>query len=296
VTKAAAASDGLPPLREVIRRHGLTARKSLGQNFLLDLNLAGRIARAAGPLSGVTVFEVGPGPGGLTRALLALDAARVVAVERDDRAIAALQEIAAHYPGRLDVVAADALAFDPRSRLPHGPVRIVANLPYNIATALLVSWLLVEPWPPWYDGAILMFQREVAERIVAEPHSKSYGRLSVLAQWRCETRILFDVNASAFVPPPSVKSSLVRLIPRPVPSACDRALLERVTQAAFGQRRKMLRQSLRALGADVAALLAAANLDATARAEDLSVTDFVVLARALAATPPLGHDARSDAD
>ena len=272
------------------------AKKSLGQNFLLDLNLAGRIARAAGPLSGVTVFEVGPGPGGLTRALLALGAARVVAVERDDRAIAALQEIAAHYPGRLDIVAADALTFDPRSRLPHGPVRIVANLPYNIATALLVSWLTVEPWPPWYDSAVLMFQREVAERIVAEPHSKAYGRLSVLAQWRCEARILFDVNASAFVPPPSVKSSLVRLVPRPAPLPCDRALLERVTQAAFGQRRKMLRQSLRSLGGDVAALLAAANLDATARAEDLSVADFVALARALAASRQLGHDARSDAD
>jgi 16S rRNA (adenine1518-N6/adenine1519-N6)-dimethyltransferase len=296
VTEVVAASDGLPPLREVIRRHGLTARKSLGQNFLLDLNLAGRIARAAGPLSGVTVFEVGPGPGGLTRALLALDPARVVAVERDDRAIAALQEVAAHYPGRLHVVAADALTFDPRTQLPHGPVRIVANLPYNIATALLVSWLCVEPWPPWYDGAILMFQREVAERIVAEPHSKSYGRLSVLAQWRCETRILFDVNASAFVPPPSVKSSLVRLVPRAAPLACDRTFLERVTQAAFGQRRKMLRQSLRSLGVDVAALLAATNLDATARAENLSVADFVALARALAASRQLGHDAHSDAD
>jgi len=296
VTEAAAAADGLPPLREVIRRHGLTARKSLGQNFLLDLNLTARIARAGGPLSGVTVFEVGPGPGGLTRALLALDAARVIAVERDNRAIAALQEVAAHYPGRVDVVAADALTFDPRPRLPHGPVRIVANLPYNIATALLVSWLSVEPWPPWYDSAILMFQREVAERIVAEPHSKSYGRLSVLAQWRCETQILFDVNASAFVPPPSVKSSLVRFVPRAAPMLCDRTLLERVTQAAFGQRRKMLRQSLRSLGADVAALLAAANLDATARAENLSVADFVALARALAASQPLGHDARSDAD
>jgi len=296
VTESSAASDGLPPLREVIRRHGLMAKKSLGQNFLLDLNLAGRIGRAAGPLNGVTVFEVGPGPGGLTRALLALGAARVVAVERDDRAIAALREIAAHYPGRLDVLAADALTFDPRSRLPHGPVRIVANLPYNIATALLVSWLSVEPWPPWYDGAVLMFQREVAERIVAAPHSKAYGRLSVLAQWRCETRILFDVNASAFVPPPSVKSSLIRLVPRTAPLACDRALLERVTQAAFGQRRKMLRQSLRSLGADVAALLAAANLDPTARAEDLSVVDFVTLSRALAASRQLGHDARSDTD
>ncbi len=296
MTEATAASDGLPPLREVIRRHGLMAKKSLGQNFLLDLNLAGRIARAAGPLGGVTVFEVGPGPGGLTRALLALDAARVVAVERDDRAIAALQEVAAHYPGRLDVVAADALRFDPRSRLPHGPVRIVANLPYNIATALLVSWLTVEPWPPWYDSAVLMFQREVAERIVADPHSKAYGRLSVLAQWRCEARILFDVNASAFVPPPSVKSSLVRLVPRAAPLACDRTLLERVTQAAFGQRRKMLRQSLRSLGGDVAALLAATNLDATARAENLTVADFVALARALAAGRQPGHDARADAD
>jgi len=296
VTETAAASDGLPPMREVIRRHGLTAKKSLGQNFLLDLNLAGRIARAAGPLSGATVFEVGPGPGGLTRALLAQGAARVIAVERDNRAIAALHEIAAHYPGRLDIVAADALTFDPRPHLPDGPVRIVANLPYNIATALLVSWLSIEPWPPWYDGAVLMFQREVAERIVAKPHSKIYGRLSVLAQWRCETRILFDVNASAFVPPPSVKSSLVRLIPRAAPMACDRTFLERVTQAAFGQRRKMLRQSLRSLGADVAALLAGANLDATARAEDLSVADFVALARALAARSQPGHDARSDAD
>jgi|SRR5579862_1526549 len=290
MTEAAAASDGLPPLREVIRRHGLIAKKSLGQNFLLDLNLAGRIARAAGPLGGVTVFEVGPGPGGLTRALLAQGAACAIAVERDDRAIAALHEVAAHYPGRLEIVAADALSFDPRSHLPHGPARIVANLPYNIATALLVSWLAVEPWPPWYDGAVLMFQREVAERIVAEPHSKAYGRLSVLAQWRCEARILFDVNASAFVPPPNVKSSLVRLVPRLAPLPCDRALLEKVTQAAFGQRRKMLRQSLRSLGTDVASLLATTNLDATARAENLSVGDFVALARALAASRQLGHD------
>ena len=287
---AADAADGLPPLREVIRRHGLAARKSLGQNFLLDLNLAGRIARAAGPLDAVTVFEVGPGPGGLTRALLKLGAARVIAVERDERAVAALDEIAAHYPGRLNIVSGDALAFDPRPDLPHGPVRIVANLPYNIATALLVSWLSIEPWPPWYECAILMFQREVAERIVAAPHSKSYGRLSVLAQWRCEARILFDVNASAFVPPPKVKSSLVRLVPRPAPLPCDLKLLERVTQAAFGQRRKMLRQSLRSLGAAVPDLLAAAQLDATARAEDLAVADFVALARALAAVGKNGHD------
>jgi 16S rRNA (adenine1518-N6/adenine1519-N6)-dimethyltransferase len=296
VTEAVAASDGLPPLREVIRRYGLIAKKSLGQNFLLDLNLAGRIARAAGPLSGVTIFEVGPGPGGLTRALLAHGASRVIAVERDDRAIAALHEVAVHYPGRVEIVAADALSFDPRSRLPDGPARIAANLPYNIATALLVSWLSIEPWPPWYESAVLMFQREVAERIVAAPHSKTYGRLSVLAQWRCEARILFDVNASAFVPPPSVKSSMVRLVPRPTPLPCDRTQLERVTRAAFGQRRKMLRQSLRSLGTDVTALLAAANLDATARAEDLSVADFVALARALAASLQLGHDACSDTD
>jgi len=287
---AGVVADGLPPLRETIRRYGLAAKKSLGQNFLFDLNLAARIARATGPLSGVTVLEVGPGPGGLTRALLALGAARVVAVERDERATAALHEIAAHYPGRLEIIAADALAFEPRTYLPSaGPVRIVANLPYNIATALLVSWLTVEPWPPWYESAALMFQREVAERIVAAPHTKSYGRLSVLTQWRCETRILFDVNRSSFVPPPKVTSSLVRLIPRAVPLPCNRRLLERVTQAAFGQRRKMLRQSLRALGTDVPALLAAAGLDPTARAEDLAIADFVALARALASLPETGH-------
>ena len=290
MSAAPAAADGLPPLREVIRRHGLAARKSLGQNFLLDLNLAARIARAAEPLDGVTVFEVGPGPGGLTRALLSLGAARILAVERDTRAIAALDEIAAHYPGRLEIVAADALAFDPRPLLPRGPVRIVANLPYNIATALLVSWLQLEPWPPWYDRAVLMFQREVAERIVAEPRSKNYGRLSVLAQWRCQARILFDVNASAFVPPPNVTSSLVRFVPRIEPMSCDGKLLERVTAAAFGQRRKMLRQSLRSLGTDVPALLAAAGLDPTSRAEHLSVADFVALARALATGGGLGHD------
>jgi 16S rRNA (adenine1518-N6/adenine1519-N6)-dimethyltransferase len=274
--------DTLPPLREVIRQYGLVARKSLGQNFLFDLNLAARIARAAGPLAGVTVFEVGPGPGGLTRALLSLDAARVIAVERDDRAIAALRDIALLHPGRLEIVAADALTFDPRAHFGGGPVRIVANLPYNIATALLVHWLSIEPWPPWYDSAVLMFQREVAERLVAAPGSKSYGRLSVFTQWRCEARILFDVNASAFVPPPKVKSSLVRVVPRAEPMACDRKLLETVTQAAFGQRRKMLRQSLRSLGADVPALLTATGLDPTARAEDISIEGFVALARALA--------------
>jgi 16S rRNA (adenine1518-N6/adenine1519-N6)-dimethyltransferase len=288
------APDGLPPLREVIRRHDLTAKKSLGQNFLLDLNLAARIGRAAGTLDGVTVLEIGSGPGGLTRALLALGAARVIAVERDDRAIAALQEIAVHYPGRLDIVAADALTLDPRSRLEQGPVRIVANLPYNIATALLVAWICTEPWPPWYDTAVLMFQREVAERIVANPGTKSYGRLSVLVQWRCQARILFDVNPSAFVPAPKVTSSLLHLLPRPAPLACDRRLLEAVTQAAFGQRRKMLRQSLRSLGADVSGLLSAAGLAPTARPEDISVAGFIALARALAAYRSLGHDRRDE--
>lgn len=273
--------DELPPLRDVIRRYGLSARKSLGQNFLLDLNLAARIARAAGPLETITVLEIGPGPGGLTRALLALGASRVIAVERDERAIGALQEIAAHYPDRLEIVTADALSFDARTHLPSGQARIVANLPYNIATALLVMWVTAEPWPPWYDSAVLMFQREVAERIVAEVGSHSYGRLSVLVQWRCEPRIAFDVNASAFVPPPKVKSSVVRLVPRSAPLRCDRAMLEAVTRAAFGQRRKMLRQSLRSLAADTPELIAAAGLDQTARAEEVSVEQFVLLARML---------------
>jgi 16S rRNA (adenine1518-N6/adenine1519-N6)-dimethyltransferase len=276
------ALDDLPPLREVIRRHGLQARKSLGQNFLLDLNLTARIARAAGPLANVTVIEIGPGPGGLTRALIALGARRVIAIERDQRALAALDEISARYPGRLEVVAGDALEFDPRPFLDGTPTRIVANLPYNIATALLVSWLTVEPWPPWYDALVLMFQREMAERIVAAAGSKTYGRLSVLAQWRCEARILFDVAPSAFVPPPKVTSALVRFEPRAAPMPCERRALERVTEAAFGQRRKMLRQSLKSLGGDATALLAAAGIEPTARAEDIPVAGFVALARAFA--------------
>jgi len=275
-------TDALPPLREVIRRHALSARKSLGQNFLLDLNLTGRIARAAGPLREVTVVEIGPGPGGLTRALLAEGAKRVIAVERDARAIAALSELAAHFPGRLTVVAGDALEFDAPSALAGAPARIVANLPYNIATALLVSWLTVEPWPPWYDRLVLMFQREVAERIVAAPGSKAYGRLSVLAGWRTEAKILFDIAPSAFVPPPKVTSSLLQLLPRAAPLPCDRAALERVTAAAFGQRRKMLRASLKSLGLDPLALIEKAGLDATARAEDIAVEGFVALARQIA--------------
>ena len=277
------AIDDLPPLREVIRRHGLRAKKSLGQNFLLDLNLTARIARAAGPLEGVEVVEIGPGPGGLTRALLVAGARRVIAVERDERAIAALEQIAARYPGRLEIVSGDALNFDPRALLGAAPARVVANLPYNIATALLVGWLTLEPWPPWYDRLALMFQREVAERIVAAPGSKSYGRLSVLAGWRSQARIRFDIAGTAFVPPPRVTSSLVELVPRQSPLPCERRALERVTEAAFGQRRKMLRQSLKSLGSAPMTLLEAVNLEPTARAEDVPVEGFVALARAFAA-------------
>jgi 16S rRNA (adenine1518-N6/adenine1519-N6)-dimethyltransferase len=277
------AVDDLPPLREVIRQHGLRAKKSLGQNFLLDLNLTARIARAAGPLEDVDVIEIGPGPGGLTRALLAAGARRVIAIERDERAVAALEQIARRYPGRLKIVAGDALDLDPRPLVDSASARIVANLPYNIATALLVGWLTQEPWPPWYDRLVLMFQREVAERLVATPGSKSYGRLSVLVGWRCKARICFDVAASAFVPPPKVTSSLVELVPRKAPLACERRALERVSEAAFGQRRKMLRQSLRSLGLDATALLAVARIAPTARAEDIPVEGFVALARAFAA-------------
>jgi 16S rRNA (adenine1518-N6/adenine1519-N6)-dimethyltransferase len=271
--------DDLPPLRDVIRRHGLSAKKSLGQNFLLDLNLTARIARAAEPLENITVIEVGPGPGGLTRSLLALGARRVIAIERDERALAALDEIAARYPGRLDVVCGDALDIDVREQLGPERARVVANLPYNIATALLVNWLTAEPWPPWYDSLVLMFQREVAERIVARPGGKTYGRLAVLAGWRTEAKILFDVAPSAFVPPPKVTSAVVRLTPRPEPLACDAGALQRVTEAAFGQRRKMLRQSLKSLGVDAGALLEASGLEPTARAEEIPVEGFVTLAR-----------------
>jgi len=277
--------DDLPPLRDVIRRHGLAAKKSLGQNFLLDLNLTSRIARAGGDVAGITVVEVGPGPGGLTRALLAQGASRVIAIERDDRAIAALEEISARYPGRLVVVPGNALEFDPAVYLSSGPARVIANLPYNIATPLLIGWLTVEPWPPWYDALVLMFQREVAERIVAAPGGKNYGRLAVLANWRCETKLMFDVSPQAFVPPPKVTSSVVRLVPRPEPLPCDARALQRVTEAGFGQRRKMLRQSLKSLGVDAGALLAAAQIEPTARAEEIEVEGFVRLARAFARPP-----------
>jgi 16S rRNA (adenine1518-N6/adenine1519-N6)-dimethyltransferase len=259
----------------------LSARKSLGQNFLLDLNLTARIARAAGPLEDATVIEVGPGPGGLTRALLALGARRVIAVERDPRALGALEEIARRYPGRLEIVCADAQRFDPRPLLGNAKAKIVANLPYNIATALLVDWLSVEPWPPWYDVMVLMFQREVAERIVARENAEAYGRLGVLANWRTETKILFDISPAAFVPQPKVTSSVVRLLPRIAPEACDRKALEQVAAAAFGQRRKMLRQSLKSLAIDPARLAGAADVEVTRRAETVPVSGFVAMAREL---------------
>jgi 16S rRNA (adenine1518-N6/adenine1519-N6)-dimethyltransferase len=275
-------ADGLPPLREVIAAHGLDARKSLGQNFLLDLNLTCRIARAAGALDGATVYEVGPGPGGLTRAVLAEGAARVVAVERDARCLAALAEIADAYPGRLDVVPADALEVDEPALVGKG-AKVVANLPYNVGTALLVKWLRVAAWPPWWASLTLMFQREVALRLVARPGDPDYGRLSILTQWRARPRLMFDVSPKAFVPPPKVTSTVVSILPleRPVAEAPLDAL-ERVTAAAFNQRRKMLRASLRALG-DAEALLDSAGIEPTARPEDLPVEAFCALARAFAA-------------
>ena len=276
--------DTLPPLREVIRDHGLSAMKSLGQNFLLDLNLTSKIARTSiarsgDTLEGVTVVEVGPGPGGLTRAILALGPRKVIAIERDARCIAALGEVAAHYPGVLQVVEGDALKLDHAALAGTGErVRIIANLPYNIATPLLIGWLSADPWPPWYESLTLMFQREVAERIVALPGTDHYGRLAVLAGWRTQARIAFDVPPSAFVPPPKVVSSVVHLVPRPEPLPCSRAALERVTEAAFGQRRKMLRQSLKSLGVDTGALLERAGISPTERAEQVPVDGFVALA------------------
>lgn len=269
----------LPPLREVIAQHGLAAKKSLGQNFLFDLNLTRRIARAAGPLEGFTIVEVGPGPGGLTRALLIEGASHVVAIERDDRAIAALNDIAAAYPGRLTIVAGDALAAD-WPTLAKGPAKIAANLPYNIATPLLTGWLTDGAWPPWFASLTLMFQKEVAERIVARPGGKDYGRLSVLCQWRCEVKKLFDVNRSAFTPPPKVTSSIVQFLPRenPMPD-CTIPKLERVTAAAFGQRRKMLRSSLRTLADNPEALLAAAGINPELRAEQVPVEGFARMAQ-----------------
>jgi 16S rRNA (adenine1518-N6/adenine1519-N6)-dimethyltransferase len=276
--------DPLPPLREVIAAHGLAAKKSLGQNFLLDLNLTRRIARAAGPLEGATIYEVGPGPGGLTRALLAEGAARVIAVERDARCIPVLEEMVAAFPGRLETISADALHLDePKllaERCAGNHIRVAANLPYNIGTALLVKWLSAELWPPWWQSLTLMFQHEVAERIAARPSTPAYGRLSVLAQWRTRPQILFDVNPRAFTPPPKITSTVIRIEPLDAPVAPAKlAYLEAVTAATFGHRRKMLRQSLRSLTQNVEALLRSAGISPTARPEQLSVIEFAALAR-----------------
>ncbi len=281
-----AQDDTLPPLREVIAALSLTAKKKLGQNFILDMNLTRRIARVAGPLEGVIVVEIGPGPGGLTRALLAEGAAHVIAIEKDRRCLPALEAIAAHYPGRLTVMEGDALAADWPSLLPaeaeRGPVRIVANLPYSVATPLLTGWLKTEPWPPWWDSMALMFQREVAERIVAAPGGKAFGRLAVLAQWRAETRIALRLPPAAFTPPPKVASAVVEFRPRATPLPAGSAeMLERLTAAAFGQRRKMLRASLKALPGALEAL-ATLGIDPAMRAERLSVAEFCAIAEAMA--------------
>jgi 16S rRNA (adenine1518-N6/adenine1519-N6)-dimethyltransferase len=274
--------DLLPPLREVIARHGLAAKKALGQNFLFDLNLTGRIARAAAPLGGFTVIEVGPGPGGLTRALLSEGAEHLTVIERDSRAIAALEDISAAFPGRLTIISGDALETDYAALGEDRAIKIVANLPYNIATPLLVGWLTQKVWPPFYASLTLMFQKEVAERIVAKPGGKDFGRLSVLSQYRCEARKLFDVNRSAFTPPPKVTSSIVQLVPKPFPHpACRLEILERVTAAAFGQRRKMLRASLKSIMPEPEAVLAELGIDPQLRAEQLPVEAFARIAARL---------------
>ncbi|MEM7597395.1 MAG: 16S rRNA (adenine(1518)-N(6)/adenine(1519)-N(6))-dimethyltransferase RsmA [Pseudomonadota bacterium] len=273
--------DPLPPLRDVIARHGLSARKALGQNFLLDLNLTAKIARQAGDLSDVDVLEVGPGPGGLTRGLLAEGARRVLAVEKDARCLPALAEIAAAYPGRLEVIEGDALKVRPLDHL-RPPIRVVANLPYNVGTELLVRWLTPEVWPPVWDSLTLMFQREVAERIVATPGSKAYGRLAVLAQWRCDARIAISLPPEAFSPPPKVSSAVVHLSALPAPRFdADPAVLERVVAKAFNQRRKMLRAALKGLTEDVEGCLKDAGIAPTDRAEVVPLEGFCALARAV---------------
>ncbi len=276
------AIDNLPPLAQVIARHQIAARKSLGQNFLLDLNLTARIARQAGDLSACDVLEIGPGPGGLTRALLAEGARRVLAVEKDQRCLAALAEIAAHYPGRLEVINQDALKLDVTAHLTP-PIKVVANLPYNIGTELLIRWLTPANWPPFWDSLTLMFQKEVAERIVASPGSKAYGRLSILTQWRARARMVMEVPPRAFSPPPKVTSAVVHIVAREqMLFDADEAMLSRVVAAAFGQRRKMLRSSLRALAPDIESRLLTAGIPPTERAENVSIEGFCALARALA--------------
>ncbi len=274
--------DGLPPLRDVIAKHDLRARKSLGQNFLLDLNLTRKIARAAAPLAGHAVIEIGPGPGGLTRALLLEGAEKVIAVERDPRVVPVLEEIAEHWPDRLEIIKGDALKINQTELAAKTglPVKVIANLPYNVATPLLTGWLLTEPWPPWWRSLTLMFQREVAERITALPGSRKYGRLAVLSQWRSRARRLFDIPPAAFTPPPKVTSSVVQITPLPAPlEKCSPAALQKVTAAAFGQRRKMLRKALRNLVDCPESLLSAVGVDGMKRAEELDVRDFCRLAR-----------------
>ncbi|NDW52042.1 16S rRNA (adenine(1518)-N(6)/adenine(1519)-N(6))-dimethyltransferase RsmA [Aliiroseovarius sp. PrR006] len=273
--------DGLPPLREVINTHGLVAKKSLGQNFLLDLNLTAKIARMAGDLSGCDVLEVGPGPGGLTRGLLVEGARKVLAVEKDSRAMAPLAEIAAAYPGRLEVVNADALELDPLEHLTP-PIRIVANLPYNVGTELLVRWLTPPSWPPAWSSLTLMFQKEVAERIVAQPGSKKYGRLAVLAQWRTTPRVVMELPPEAFTPPPKIHSAVVHLDALPAPRfEADAGKLQAVVAKAFGQRRKMLRASLKGMHPEIEDVLTSVGIKPTSRAEEIDVEAFCALSRAL---------------
>jgi 16S rRNA (adenine1518-N6/adenine1519-N6)-dimethyltransferase len=273
--------DDLPPLREVIALHGLAARKALGQNFLLDLNLTSRIARSPGPLEGHHVIEIGPGPGGLTRAILAAGAAKVTAIEMDERCLPALAEIADHCPDRLHVIHGDALKMDWHDLVTEQPTRIIANLPYNVATPLIIGWLQTVPWPPWFQSITVMVQREFAERLVATPEQrKDYGRISVLTALRARAKILFNVPPSAFVPQPKVLSSVVELLPRSDAPVFPMRLLEQVTQAAFGQRRKMLRQSLKSLG-DALALIEQCGLKPESRAEEVSAESYLALVRAL---------------
>lgn len=276
--------DSLPPLREVIRTHDLRAKKSFGQNFLLDLNLTARIARAAGDLTGADVFEVGPGPGGLTRGLLAEGARHVLAVEKDPRCRPALDQIAAAYPGRLTVVEGDALALDPMAHLTP-PVKVVANLPYNVGTELLIRWMTPRAWPPFWESLTLMFQQEVAERIVARPGSKAYGRLALMVQWRAEARVVLTLPPEAFTPPPKVRSAVVQITALPAPRfPADARVLERVVAAAFNQRRKMLRAALKGLAPGIEAHLEAAGIPPTARAEEVGLEAYCILACRLA--PP----------
>ncbi len=273
--------DGLPPLREVIATHDLRAKKSLGQNFLLDLNLTAKIARSAGDIANADVLEVGPGPGGLTRGLLAEGARKVLAVEKDERCLPALQDIAGTYPGRLDIMQADALTVNPLDHLTP-PIKVVANLPYNIGTELLIRWLTPDKWPPVWESLTLMFQREVAERITAQPGTKSYGRLAVLAQWRADTRIVMDLPPEAFTPAPKVRSAVVHMTALPAPRfEADADALSRVTAAAFGQRRKMLRASLKKLTPNIEDILKSVGIDPTTRAERLTIEEFCALARIL---------------